>query len=126
MPLRNKKAQAQYLREHYLANKGSYHARNRTWKAKQRGVLRKLVVEAKDVPCADCGQQYPPWVMQFDHRPGTKKLGDVASMVGLAVSVEKLEAEIKKCDVTCANCHADRTYKRNLGQVDGSRVGLAS
>jgi len=124
MPL-SKKAQKRYLRKHYLANKESYHARNRTWKAKQRGVLKKIVVEAKtDKACEDCGKKYPPWVMQFDHPPGSAKVGDVASLVGQAVSVDVLEAEIKKCEVVCANCHADRTYKRNLSRVQSSSTPL--
>jgi hypothetical protein len=29
---------------------------------------RALVRAAKSVPCADCGQNYPPYVMDFDHR----------------------------------------------------------
>ncbi len=49
--------------------------------------------------------------MTFDHLPGQKKIAAIAELVkrgctGLA------EAEILKCEVVCANCHAVRTYER--------------
>lgn len=51
--------------------------------------------------------------MQFDHLPGSKhakefKLGLRSSNV----SVSKVLVEIAKCEVVCANCHAERTYQR--------------
>lgn len=68
--------------------------------------------EAKSRPCADCGHTYGPWVMQFDHRPGERKLGNVADLVRIK-SKRKLLEEIEKCDVVCANCHAERTHSRS-------------
>jgi hypothetical protein len=61
-------------------------------------------------PCADCGQTFPPWVMDFDHRdPKTKSFALAAGKV-LLKSRDILLAEIAKCDIVCANCHAIRTY----------------
>lgn len=64
-------------------------------------------------PCADCGKRYPYWVMQFDH------LGDkeftISNCRKHQVNMERLEQEIAKCDIVCANCHAERTHKRSLG-----------
>ncbi len=62
-------------------------------------------------PCADCGQNFPPWVMDFDHRDPTTKSFALAAGKALLKSREVLIAEIAKCDVVCANCHAIRTYK---------------
>jgi hypothetical protein len=51
--------------------------------------------------------------MDFDHRPGEKKLFAMGSAgVQVRVSLEGLLAEIAKCDVVCANCHRIRTYHR--------------
>lgn len=61
-------------------------------------------------PCADCGVQYPPVVMDFDHRPEEEKLFEVATNWGRRR--EDLAAEIAKCDVVCANCHRLRTAAR--------------
>jgi hypothetical protein len=69
----------------------------------------------KSKPCVDCGVQYSPWVMQFDHRnPATKSMG-VGRMVCMAK--QRLLAEIAKCDLVCANCHAERTHKQLLSKI---------
>jgi hypothetical protein len=64
---------------------------------------------AKSKPCMDCGVQYPYYVMQFDHVRGTKEYTLASSG---RISIPKLQAEIQKCDVVCANCHATRTFNR--------------
>ena len=63
-------------------------------------------------PCHDCGHLYPFYVMQYDHRPDEEKTGDVSKMMYGSYSWERLVAEIEKCDLVCANCHAKRTWKR--------------
>lgn len=68
--------------------------------------------QAKDQPCVDCGVQYPYYVMQFDHRgeePKRFALGRASARSWAACL-----AEIAKCDVVCANCHAERTHQRRL------------
>ena len=80
---------------------------------------------AKDVPCADCGQCFPTICMDFDHNGSAKtvKLTDWARTVGTSdVAIERLKAEIAKCDVVCANCHRLRhcPKTRRSGQPDSS------
>src|SRR5512137_695387 len=67
---------------------------------------RERYWDLKRQPCADCKIQYEPWIMQFDHLRDKKFT--IASMFQ-RVTVEMLE-EVKKCEVVCANCHADRTH----------------
>jgi hypothetical protein len=95
-----------YHREHYLRNKRDYIS------SAKRRVERMLEVmrAAKAMPCADCGVQYPFYVMDFDHREGEDKLGNVTRLRYMAE--ETLRAEISKCDIVCANCHRERTWKR--------------
>lgn len=62
-------------------------------------------------PCTDCGRVYPPEAMQWDHLPGLPKLGDISSLRG--APREEVLAEIAKCELVCANCHAARTYRRS-------------
>ena len=64
----------------------------------------------KSKPCTDCNKSYPPYVMQFDHRPGEIKSNEVGTMLGC--SEDKIASEIAKCDLVCANCHAIRTWTR--------------
>lgn len=68
-----------------------------------------IVQDAKrDVPCADCGKNYPPYVMDFDHIKGTKVEG-IAVLAGRGARAALLR-ELPKCELVCANCHRERTY----------------
>ena len=79
-------------------------------------IKKEIVYKLKDEPCTDCGQRYPHYVMDFDHRKGTKKTANIAHLISQNYfSKEKLLDEISKCDLVCANCHRIRTYKEKLG-----------
>lgn len=69
---------------------------------------RQILAMAKSVPCADCGRQYPPYVMDFDHGDADKVA--LPSTVVRTWPAERLRTEIRKCDVVCANCHRERTF----------------
>jgi hypothetical protein len=78
---------------------------------------KAILDEAKSVPCTDCGQNYPPFVMDFDHVRGTKVRG-VGEM--RLYSTDRLIAEIAKCEVVCANCHRIRTFTRLAQKSQGA------
>ena len=61
--------------------------------------------------CADCGFNKHPAALEFDHMPGSMKLFNISEQIGNK-SREVLWAEIAKCEVVCANCHAIRTADR--------------
>lgn len=77
--------------------------------SKFRKTARAYVAEAKrDIPCADCGGTFPPCCMHFDHVP---ERGPKLFNLGAAShSIKAVQAEIEKCDIVCANCHAIRTW----------------
>lgn len=77
--------------------------------AKKAAELRKLVNKIKDVPCTDCGNRYPPCVMDFDHVRGVKEFS-ISARITNGCSKRKILLEIKKCEVVCANCHRIRTH----------------
>lgn len=74
---------------------------------------RKLqfMASIKSQPCTDCGEKYPYYVMDWDHRPGEEKLFNLSH--GKTRSMTAITAEIEKCDLVCANCHRIRTATRN-------------
>ena len=74
--------------------------------------LEVVVAEAKNAPCKDCGKTYAPHVMQFDHLDPKTKSFSIGQFRTLFPSVEILRAEIAKCELVCANCHAERTQRR--------------
>ena len=80
--------------------------------SRKRALAREQVSKLKDGPCADCGNRFHPFVMDFDHRPGEVKLMAVSKMVVRAYPAEKIHREIEKCDLVCSNCHRIRTWER--------------
>ena len=61
--------------------------------------------------CADCGYAAHPAAMEFDHVNGDDKCFNIGEKIG-AYTREVIWAEIAKCEVVCANCHAIRTANR--------------
>lgn len=99
----------QLTRRHYARNKRAYLDRNARTYLRHRELIRA----AKSRPCADCGVQYPYYVMDFDHRVGEVKVFGMNSVS--RKTVREILREIEKCDVVCANCHRERTQRRIVG-----------
>lgn len=74
--------------------------------------LRIWHQELKDKPCVDCNNRYHHAAMHYDHIPGHTKRDDISSMVAYGLGKVTILAEIAKCELVCANCHAVRTFKR--------------
>jgi hypothetical protein len=109
MPYKNPEDQRRAARAHYEANKETYVQRALVHNQANRAKAQEVIRTTKAKPCADCGVEYPYYVMQFDH------LSDKEFTIGSFknVSIKKLLAEIAKCEVVCANCHAERTHARS-------------
>ena len=63
-----------------------------------------MVDEAKNKPCGMCGGEFPAVCMDLHHRDPAEKefiLSSELYMFGFS----RIEKEIAKCDVLCANCH---------------------
>lgn len=104
----NKDAESERLRKraHYEANKEAYYKRS----IAQRQNRYEKVAALKEVPCMDCGGTFPHYVMQFDHI-GDDKVNSISNLITRA-SWKRIEEEIAKCELVCANCHAIRTWNR--------------
>ena len=92
---------------HYQNNKDYYHKKAEEHKDRVQAHVRAL----KDNPCMDCGEKYPHYVMDFDHREGETKINSVAYIIR-RWGMKKILEEIAKCDLVCANCHRERTWQR--------------
>lgn len=98
-------------KKHYQGNKQYYidkaSVSNDSANAKRKAYVDKLKAET---PCMDCGNNFPPVAMDFDHRDGTEKYKNVSQL--LKYSWKKMLEEIQKCDIVCSNCHRVRTQQR--------------
>lgn len=68
--------------------------------------------------CVDCGYRAHPAALHFDHLPGFEKSGNIAKMCD-GTTMAKLDEEIAKCEIVCANCHAIRTAERRKKAQEG-------
>jgi hypothetical protein len=102
---------AAYRRQHYLANRDAYIAREaariKAFRINNRQQLYAYLVAH---PCVDCGET-DVLVLEFDHRDPATKSGDVGFIVARKPWKFVL-AEIAKCDVRCVNCHRRRTARQ--------------
>lgn len=125
MPYAKVEDQKRAARAHYLANKQLYKDRARVSNDKTRAQNRaNLLAYLLAHPCVDCGEP-DPVVLQFDHISDDKVAG-VARLLAQAKSWKRIIAEIEKCEVVCANCHARRTARRHGGWFKArSQAGMA-
>lgn len=73
--------------------------------------LRHLFDRLRSSGCIDCGER-DLVVLDFDHLG--EKVANVSRMAHREWSLARIDAEIAKCEVRCANCHRRRTA-RELG-----------
>jgi hypothetical protein len=108
-PAKARERNKHYHKKHYDTNRASYVAAVTVRRRELREFVNGLKVGRA---CADCHKEYPPYVMDFDHRPDTEKVCEVALLAHRGVSRERILEEVAKCDLVCANCHRERTHKR--------------
>jgi hypothetical protein len=106
----NKEELREYKRQWERSNRDRRREINLRWRRQER----EKISEIKRVPCMDCGLNWPPYVMHFDHL--YDKEFDIADKVG-RWSWTRILQEISKCDIVCGNCHAIRTYNRRAALV---------
>lgn len=99
-----------YNRAYYAKNRATRLATLGKHAYARKKKRREWLSELKAKPCMDCGNSFPPVCMDFDHRDGSEKVGNVSALY--ECSLQTLLNEIAKCDLVCANCHRLRTHSR--------------
>jgi len=73
---------------------------------------RRVIARYKRLKgCVDCGYKANSAALEFDHIDETTKYNTIGSMMWC--KWDRIKAEIAKCVVRCANCHAIRSLERN-------------
>jgi hypothetical protein len=99
-----------YVREHYLKNKEYYIDKAQQHNKRYRKDGRQFIWDyLKEHPCVDCGEK-DPIVLEFDHFKD--KEYTISNMVHKSISIKKIQSEIDKCEIRCANCHRRKTAKQ--------------
>lgn len=108
--------------KHYENNKAYYRKRNNN---KRRRHLARLVKEYKltHPTCTDCKLDHPFYRLDFDHLPGSGKAIDLGRISTTGWSDTRVMEEIAKCELVCANCHRDRTFRRSRADSNDSYPG---
>lgn len=81
--------------------------------SRYREKLRERIRQDKLNGCIDCGET-DIVVLQHHHRNPKEKLFTIGGALG-TMAMPKLEAELAKCDVVCANCHLRRHAHEKVG-----------
>ena len=117
------KKRRDYTRQYVLAHKADprflekKRACNLKYIKAKKAVARLWLNAAKNRPCMDCGQSYPPWCMDFDHVRGKKKF-TIGGRIGSPLNLDRLKTEAAKCEIVCANCHRTRTHNKRISRVE--------
>ena len=96
-----------YCKKHYQDNKDYYKKKNQSRYALIRDWLREY---KQKLVCGRC--QFDDWrALEFHHSDPSEKEFTIAMAAGRGMSLERLQEEIDKCEVLCANCHAIEHYE---------------
>lgn len=95
------------VRAHYIQNREYYLAKAQKRNKRLRVAVREYVWSYLELhPCIDCGET-DPVVLEFDHI--SEKTIAVSHMNQIGADIDKVQMEIDKCVVRCANCHRRKT-----------------
>lgn len=102
-----------YQREYHKQQWYPTHTKERIQETKERRVvLQEWYTKYKaTLQCQICAE-WRPECLQFHHRNPQEKSFNIGEWIKKGVSIETLQAEIAKCDVLCANCHAVETQNQ--------------
>ncbi len=113
-------ASTEYMRKYRIKNRKKVNgiARRWYWRNREQAMRASLLkyakyrklIERNLTECERCGIK-DKRVLQFHHTNPGEKFGNVSEMKGFPLT--KVQAEIDKCSVLCANCHAIVEYENH-------------
>jgi hypothetical protein len=99
----------EYRRSWYEDHKETHLQNVQERKVSARQDARQYVLDYLSThPCSACGESDPA-VLDFHHLGGKDK--EISVLISGGYSLAKIQEEIDKCAVLCANCHRRKTAK---------------
>jgi len=98
--------------KNYYAKNKSHHRLvcSQIKKRRIRENQNKLFEVLRRSECVDCAER-DPLVLEFDHVQ--KKDHGISELLCGGYSWHRIFAEMKKCEIRCANCHNKKTHQAN-------------
>ncbi len=107
MPYKDLDKRRAYRRNWYSLNRESEKAHI----SRRKKEIKKWFKEyKKTLRCIKCGENHPA-TLDFHHKNKRDKLFGINTKVHAGYSIQRVQKEIKKCEVLCANCHRKFHYK---------------
>jgi transposase len=92
---------------YYLKNKELVNKRVKIRRKKLRKYIQDIKKKSK---CCKCGED--KWYL-LDFHHSSDKVKPISSTVRAGWSIKRIQEEINKCEVYCANCHRELHYLEN-------------
>ena len=100
--------QSAYSKAHYRRNAHLHNRRRANNRKRYQVRNRTLIMEyMRTRSCVDCGER-DTRVFEFDHVQGEKS-AEISFMVQRGYGWRRIEKELAKCVIRCANCHRRKT-----------------
>ncbi|MGI8654336.1 MAG: hypothetical protein ACR2LC_03860 [Pyrinomonadaceae bacterium] len=119
MPYKTVEEVRAYGRDYYQRNRErllqKQAEKNRKFAEKRR---QWLVAFKSRLKCVRCGESHPATLTFHHTNPSSKSFAIGDSTIALKISLKRLLAEIHKCEVLCANCHAKEHWSHLFEQAD--------
>ncbi len=95
-----------YNRGYYRRNREHLLVKQKEKNRRLAESRRKWLVEYKKTLKCICCEEDHPATLTFHHKKDFEKSFEIGNAICLGISLKRLAAEIEKCEVLCANCHA--------------------
>lgn len=90
-----------YHKIHYKKNKQDYLDKS---KRRRKKLSKDWALFKSTLKCKQCGYDKHPVALDFHHKDPSKKDEGLARLITTG-SMKRIQEELEKCDVLCANCH---------------------
>ena len=108
MPYKDPDKRREFRRKWYAKNKVSEIAHVKRRKLE----IRKWFLKYKSgLKCSKCGEGHVATI-DFHHMVGEKEHG-ISMMVAEGYSIKRIQKELGKCEVLCANCHRKVHFRKS-------------
>jgi 5-methylcytosine-specific restriction endonuclease McrA len=118
MPNKDRSIRLKQQKAWYESHRDEQQARNKIQSDTARVFIRQAKVGKK---CSACGFD-DPICLDFHHVDPAEKDAIIAQAPTRGWSVARIQREMDKCVILCANCHRKEEYRLRLGSSTGRAI----